>query len=213
MLWRLRDVVVVAISLVLGLGATPLHAQKPGKLFTSPLKNFVVVVPDFGSLGLGTDGTRVQKQNNKDGGTVAFMSGAGRLLRIDYARLPTGTILPTDSIELQAFYHKALADQILRTNPSSLLSERAYALDDVSMLLALVSFPAGSNLQDAVTGKHRDSVRAVLSFARGGFQYMLHAELVADIFTPPGETPLAMEELSRRADNWIPDFYRSIKFN
>jgi hypothetical protein len=207
----LRDSVVVVISLALGLGATPLYAQKAGKLFTSPLKNFTVVVPEFGSVGLGPDDTKVQKQNNKEGGTVSFMNGAGRLLRIDYTRLLTGTTLPTDSAELQVFHHKALEDQILRTNPSSLLSERAYVLDDAPMLLALVSFPAGSSLQDAVTGKHMDSVRAVLIFARGGFLYMLHAELVADIFHRPGKAPLTVEELSRRADNWIPNFYRSIK--
>lgn len=213
MLSRLKYLAVVATSLVLGLGAPPLYAQKPGKLFTSPLKNFTVVVPDFGSLGFGTDGTKAQKQNSKDGGTVSFMNGAGRLLRIDYTRLPTDTILPTDSIELQAFYHKALEDQTLRTNSSSLLSERAYVLDNASMLLALVSFPAGSTLQDAVTGKRRDSVRAVLVFARGGFLYMLHAELVADIFDPPGKAPVeTTEELNRRADNWIPSFYRSMTF-
>ena len=212
MLPRLRRFVVVAISMVLGLGAAPVSAQKPGKPFTSPLKNFTVLVPDFGSVGLGTRGTRIQKQNDKDGGTVSFMNDAGRLLRIDYKRLPTGTTLPADSTDLQAFYRKALEDQVLRTSPSSALSERAYTLDGAPMRLAVVSFPAGSRLLDAVTGKRMDSVRALLIFARGGFLYTLHAELVADIFDPPGKTPVTVEELNRRAENWLPNFYRSMTF-
>lgn len=214
MLSRFKYLVVVVTSLVIGLGGTLAYAEKPGKLFKSPLKNFSVVVPDFGSLGFGTDGTKVQKQNNKDIGTVSFMNDAGRLLRIDYTRLPTGTVLPTESVELQAYHHKALEDQILGANSSSLLSEQAYVLDDAPMLLALVSFPAGSTLHDQVTGQRRDSVRAVLIFARGGFLYFLHAELVADIFDPPGKTPLPnTEELYRRANNWIPRLYRDMTFH
>jgi hypothetical protein len=200
-----RALTAVVIGLVLGLGATTLRAQEPGKPFSSPLKNFTVMVPEF------PFGTKVQKQNNKEGGTVSFLGAAGHAWRIDYTRLPTGTTVPMDSTELQAFYHKALED-LLHANPSTLLSERAYTLDDAMMLLALVSFPAGSHLQNAASGKRMDSVRGLLIFAHAGFLYMLHAELAANVFNRPGEAPLAVEELSRRAEIFIPDFYRTIRF-
>ena len=200
-----RCLCAVVIGLVLGSGSTPLYAQKPGKPFKSPLKNFTVMVPEF------PFGTRVQKQNDKDEGTVSFLGGAGHALRIDYARLPTGTTFPTDSTELRAYQHKVL-ERLLLANPSSVLSERTYTLDDAPMLLALVSFPAQSHLQDASSGKRMDSVRAVLIFARGDFVYTLHAELAANVFSRKDAAPLSVEELSRRAERLIPDFYRSIKF-
>ena len=201
----LRYLSVVLISMALGLGAAPLYAQNPGKPFKSPLKNFAIMIPEF------PFGTTVQKQNSKEGGTVSFLGVTGAVRRIDYTRLPTDIALPTDSTELQALYHMAL-DDLLRANPSSLLTERPYTLDNAVMLLAPVSFPAGSHLQDAASGKRMDSIRGVLIFARGGFMYLLHTELSANVFNRPEELPFPLEELNRRVEIFIPELYRSITF-
>jgi hypothetical protein len=203
------NVFAMVIGLILGLGVSPVLAQKPGKPFKSPLKNFTVTVPALGMFSA----PKIEEDHGKDSGSVAFHGDDGSLLRIDYARLPAGKPLPKEPSALREFYSGAIKWQIGREKSTgSVLSEEEYVLDDAPMVLSLVSVPSGSRLLDTKTGKRRDSVLGVLTFARGEFLYMLYAELGASIFDRPGEAPPGVEELSRSAKNWLPNFYRDIKF-
>jgi hypothetical protein len=196
--------ITILICLLLAL-PIPSLAQRPGKSFESPLKNFTVLVPQF------PFGTKVKKQNDKNGGTVSFSGDLGHARRIDYSRLPPDTPVPTDSTEQQASYGRVLKI-LLESNPSSLIVEKPYLLDKIPMLFAIVSFPEGSHLANAGTGKRMDSVRGLLFFVRGAFLYVLHAELSSGVFSQPGEGQLAPEELTRRAELFLPELYRSITF-
>ncbi len=204
---RSRGVTCVAAMLVgLGAGVRAVHAQKPGKPFKSPLKNFTIIAPRI------PYGTKIQKENSKDDGTVSFFGDAGDLRRIDYFRAPAGKTAPMDSTEQQALYHRSLNALLKSNTGSSLLSERAYTLDGTGMLLALVAFPEGSTVVESFTGKREDSVRGILIFARKDFLYALHAELLDNVLERKKD-PLPPEELLRRAELYLPELYRSMTFH
>jgi hypothetical protein len=204
----------LAMALILGLGA-PARAQKPGQTFKSPLKNFTVVVP---SLGLGP---RVEKQNSKNDGRVGFYSDLGDLLRIDYGRLPADVTVPTDSTALHAF-HRQPVDALVQASQGVLISERDVVVDGAPMLLAIVAIPGGSPVevttqddQGKPVSKRMDSERGLLVFARGGFVYVLQAELTAsvlDIGKAKDKPPPTLEEKSATAERMLPEFYRTITF-
>jgi hypothetical protein len=200
-----RHHAVIVLGVALGLAGLPAHAQKPGRPFKSPLKNFTVIVPDF------PFGTKVEKQNTEDGGTVSFLGPAGHLSRIDYQRLPVGAVVPADSVELFQLHRQALA-ALLQANPCSLVADGAHTIDGAATLSAVVAFPAGSHLRDAASGRRMDSVRGVLAFARGGFVYLLHVELAANVFNRPNAPPPAVEELRRRAQQFLTGLYRAMTF-
>jgi hypothetical protein len=191
-------------GLLLALPAVPLLAQKPGGTFKSPLKNFTIPVPELNF------GTRVEKRNSNDEGTVSFISGAGDSSRIDYVRLPPNApVLSTD--EQQAGYERMLNGLVTSNANSAIVVQKPYLLDDVPMLMAIVSFPGGSHLMDQRTRKHLDSTRGLLFFARNGFLYVLYDELTDGAFDLGKAVP-GVEELTRRAERSLPQFYRSITF-
>jgi len=198
--------VTTLAGLVVALQAAPSLAQRPGKPFQSPLKNFTVTVPE------SPFGTTVTKRNSKDEGTVSFILGTGDASRIDYMRLPRGGPLLTGD-EQQAGYERMLKG-LAESNPgSAIVVQKPYMLDDISMLFAIVSFPGGSHLMEQATRKHFDSTRGLLFFVRSGFVYVLHDELVASVFDLGKEPKLvSSEELTTRAERSLPELYRSITF-
>lgn len=199
-----RKAAMAILALLVALGSAPLQAQKPGKSFVSPMKNFSVVVPNL------TFGTRVDKQRDKEGGMVSFTGGVGDLCRIDYRRLPADFKVPDDDVTRMDFY-RSMLEPLLQGNRSSLLSEHSATLGGQPALFAVVSFPGGSHLMDMKTNRRLDSVRGIAVFARGSFVYLLHTELAASAFNPASGPPSA-EELGRRAETELPAFYATITF-
>ena len=183
-----------------------LGAQRPGQRFDSPLKNFSVIVPDFA--------TRVQKSNTKTDGTVSFLGLFGDLRRIDYAHLEPEALeaLATlDSTQKQRAYQQVL-QVVLSTSRNELLTQEPVRFDALDMLVALVSFPEGSHLFDAVSGKRLHSVRGLLLFTRGGFQYTLSIEVGDALLRRPEERQAPTEELAKRAIALLGEFYQTIAF-
>jgi hypothetical protein len=73
--------------------AVALAGPKPGDIYSSPLKNFRVTVPDYPL------GTKVKKSNDKFHGFVSFTGGAGDVSRIGYQRLdPLPPLTDPDSV-------------------------------------------------------------------------------------------------------------------
>ena len=196
--------IVTLAGLLLALPAVPVLAQKPGAMFQSPLKNFAIPVPTLNF------GTQVVKRNSKDEGTVSFISGTGDSSRIDYVRLPPNAPSLSND-EQQAGYERMLNGLVASNANSAIVVQKPYLLDDVPMLMAVVSFPGGSHVMDQRTRKHLDSTRGLLFFARNGFLYVLHEELT-DVVFDLGKAPPGVEELTRRAERLLPEFYRSITF-
>ena len=203
---KLRHVCVIMtlVGTLVGFPAVPSLAEKPGQTFQSPLKNFTVPVPKLGS---GLSRTVVRKKNSKDEGTVSFIGDTGTVLRIDYTRLPPGTPALTGE-EQQAGLERWLKGLVESNANSVIVVRKPYVLDDIPMLLAVVSFPGGSPAIGGAKGKHLDSTRGLLLFVRGGFLYVLFDDLV-DVARR--ESP-GVEELTKRAERSVPEFYRSITF-
>lgn len=74
--------------------AVALAGPKPGDIYSSPLKNFRVTVPDY------PFGTKVKKSNSKIQGFVTFTSGAGDMDRIGYQRFTPQPANPDTVIAL-----------------------------------------------------------------------------------------------------------------
>jgi hypothetical protein len=183
--------------------AAPAWPQRPGKTFESPLKNFSIVVPDL------PFGTRVEKRNGKDEGTVAFLGDFGQAQRIDYMRVPAQSP-PLAEAEQQEAYARVVKG-LGESKRGEVVADRPYTVDGVSMRLAIVSLPGGSHLADQTTRKQLDSVLGVLVLVRNGFLYVLQYELV-----PPaanvGREPVPSEELNRRAELFLPQMLHAITF-
>jgi hypothetical protein len=201
-------------GVLLTLPAAPSLAQKPGDTFQSPLKNFTIPVPQMNF------GTKVEKRNSKDEGSVSFIGGAGDSRRIEYVRLPPNAPALSND-EQQAGYERMLRGLVESNKNSAIVMQKPYVLDDVPMLMAVVSFPGGSHLMDQRTRKHLDSTRGLLFVARNGFLYVLHYELTDGLFgllkgkpesEGTGKAELGVDELTRRAERTLPQFYRSITF-
>jgi hypothetical protein len=79
------------------------------------------------------------------------------------------------------------------------------------MPLAVVSFPGASMLMDASTRKPLDSIRGVLYFVQNRFAYELHAGLNEGALGA-GRQPPNADDLTRRAERLLPEFYRTIAF-
>ena len=202
---RRASIITTLAGTLVALPTAPALAQKAGQTFKSPLKNFTVPVPQ---LGLG--GTVVQKKNTKNDGTVSFIGDTGDFHRIDYMRLPPRTPALTAD-EQQAGHERILKGLVEANANSAIVVQKPYTLDDIPMLLAVVSFPGGSHLMDQRTRKHFDSTRGLLFFVRGGFVYVLHDELI-DIVFGMGKEPPSAEELTVRAERSLPKFYSSFTF-
>lgn len=184
------------------LAATPAAAQRPGQQFRSPLRNFTVTVPNF------TFGTEIQRSNDRNGGMVSFLGGMGDLKRIDYHRL-TVPAPPADPEELQALLREPIELLVRGNNAAEILAEHPIEIDGVAMRLSVVTFPEGSHLMNQTTGRRLDSVRALLSFVRGGFLYVMHIEL-AGLSGRPGAAPPSIDDHVARANREMPAFYRTV---
>lgn len=134
--------------------------QRPGQLFTSPLKNFTVPVPNF------VFGTRVQKSNNREGGLVVFMGGLGDLERIDYARLTDGALASQDSGARMQGYRRAL-QVMVQANHADVVALEPLSLSGEPILYALVRFREASQVMKG--GKRMDSLRGTSSSSAGIF--------------------------------------------
>jgi hypothetical protein len=211
--------ILVSVSLLTtGLRADESQKKKAGKTFRSPLKNFSVPVPD---LCLGT---KTKKDNDKHGGTVAFYSEVGQLLRIDYIRLdsPSMTILrEADSASRCDFYKNQLSERLLKPSAATVQAEEVITADSSIMLLTLAFFPKGAVIERAVfsnghmTREPDDSVRGLLVFVHGEFLYILHNEVGTDFESLwPGcaKSLNSMEERLQAAKVTLQEFYRTITF-
>jgi hypothetical protein len=192
----------VPTAVVVLLAATPAAAQRPGQQFRSPLRNFAVTVPNL------TFGTDIQKRNDRDGGTVSFVGGMGDLRRIDYHRLPNAA--PEDMDELQALLREPV-ELLVQGSNGEILAEHPHETDGFPMRLSIVSFPEGSHLMNQQTGRRLDSVRGLLSFASGGFLYVLHIELAGPVWGGKPGAPLpGTADYVRRGTERLAEFYRTI---
>jgi hypothetical protein len=194
------------LVLLVALGSLPLAAQRPGQLFTSPLKDFEVTVPSY------MFGTRVVKDRAKDGGFVAFQSDMGDLQRIDYSRLHPDRPAPSAPDSLHAFLGGPVAG-ILEANRHELLADDSIVVGDVRMRLFVVRFPEGSTLVDARTRKRLDSVRGLLVVTRNGIGYILTVEVLQPTgFDRPGAPAPTDEALIEQARRRTVKFYEAITF-
>ncbi len=194
---------LLAIVLLLLLG--PALAVSPGKPFTSPLKNFSLVVPTL------PFGTRAREDHTKDVGSLRVLGESGDLRRIDYARLPPSAIPPTDAAGQVALGEQSL-QSLIASHPSTLLSKEPLQIDGLDVLFALVLFPEGSHLQDSSSGKRLNSTRGLLFFTKGGFQYVLYVEVSGGIFAI-GKPPRDPGAMARVAKGLLEEFYRLITFH
>ena len=204
-----------------------LHAQetkgiKPGKTYTSPLKNFEVTAPQ---LCLGT---KLQEQQSKAGGMVAFVSDVGQLDRIDYERLNAdlvSTIAQADSAVKLALYVEQLNSTVLQPNEASLLVKEPFKFEQTDALFAVAAFPGGSTLAEAswaegkMTLERKDSIRGLMVFIRGEFVYVLHHEVGIDFdaiwscgLSGQGGPQLTPEERDQVAKEGLQRFYTMIAF-
>ena len=191
---------------LLVLSTIPVLAERAGRTFESPLNNFTVPVPDLSLFG---SDVRVQKRNSKDEGFVSFVGDTGRRRRIDYARLPPNAN-PLTSDDHHAGYERILKRTIESNARSAVIAQKPHEIEGVPMLLAVVLFPGASALMDARTKEPSDSWRGLLFFIRGRFAYVLYAELTdggTELRKPPNA-----EELMKRAEKNLPEFYRTIAF-
>jgi len=204
-----------------------LHAQeakgiKPGKTYTSPLKDFEVTAP---KLCLGT---KIQQEHDKTGGTVAFVSDVGQIDRIDYERLNADaatTIAQADSAVKLALYVEHLNSTVLQPNKATLLVKEPFTFEQTETLFAVAEFPGGSALAEAtwsegeMTLERKDSVRGLMVFTRGEFIYVLHHEVGIDFdaiwscgLSGQGGPQLTPEERDQVAKDGLQKFYAMIAF-
>jgi hypothetical protein len=181
----------------------PAWSQRPGQTFQSPLKQFSVVVPDL------PFGTRVEKRNTKDEGTVAFLGAFGHAERVDYMRMPVDSP-PLDGAAQQDAFARVIGG-LAESKGGEVVADRPYELDGIPMRLAVLSLPGGSHLADQKTGGQLDSVLGVLVFVRSEFLYSLQYELVPPVANA-GRERLPVEELNRRAELFLPQMFHAISF-
>jgi hypothetical protein len=181
----------------------PAWSQRPGQTFQSPLKQFSVVVPDL------PFGTRVEKRNTKDEGTVAFLGAFGHAERVDYMRMPVDSP-PLDGAAQQDAFARVIGG-LAESKGGEVVADQPYELDGIPMRLAVLSLPGGSHLADQKTGGRLDSVLGVLVFVRSEFLYSLQYELVPPVANA-GRERLRVEELNRRAELFLPQMFHAISF-
>lgn len=200
---RHAQAIAAGIVMMLLAHAEPAWSQKPGQTFQSPLKNFSIVVPDL------PFGTRIEKRNGKEEGTVAFLGSFGHAQRIDYMRMPADS--PTLGEAEQQEAYARVVKGLSESKSGEVVSDRPYTVDGASMRLAVVSLPGGSHLADQKTRKQFDSVLGVLVVVRSGFLYVLQDELVPPVANV-GRDPVPREELDRRAELFLPKMFQAITF-
>jgi len=203
------------------LDAQKVKGIKPGKTYTSPLKNFAVVAPEF------CLGTKIQQQNDKTGGMVAFLSDAGQLDRIDYQRLNPDlatAIDQADSAERLALYAEVLNSVTLQPSGATLLVKEPITFQQSEALFAVAEFPGGSVLAELTfadgkaTPVRKDSVRGLMVFVKGEFVYVLHHEVGIDFDTwfcdlrGQGGPQLTPEERDHVAREGLQRLYATIAF-
>jgi len=202
------------------LDAQEVRGIKPGKTYTSPLKNFTVVAPEL------CKGTKIQQQHDKTGGMVAFLSDAGQLDRIDYQRMNADlatAIAQADSAVRLALYAEVLNSRLLQPSKANLLAQEALPFEQTEVLFAVAGFPSGSALAELTfadgraTPVRKDSVRGLMVFVKGEFVYVLHHEVGIDLDTwrglrGQGGPQLTPEERDRVAREGLQRLYAKIAF-
>ena len=167
---------VIALALVL---TNPALAQT----YTSPLDNFSVPVPK----GIGQ---RVQPQNDKDGGIVAFHDDFGGYRSIFYLRLsPRSIELQKDPeahrANLEKFFNEYAMTWLFKpaSPAASVLHSEHIQFGEASAYFAIVNLPEGSTMFDVKINKRHNTRRGMIVFARGPFLYMIGS----------GENPSVLE--------------------
>lgn len=195
---------------------------KPGKTYTSPLKDFEVTAPE---LCLGT---KIQQQSDKNGGMVAFLSDVGQLDRIDFARLDpdVSTSLSESTSEVkQAVYAEHLRSTVLEPNEGTIITAEPLVLDETEVLFAVAELPGGSVLESVsfregeMVSERMDSVRGLVVFAREDVIYVLHHEVGVDFdaiwdcgLSGMGGPQLTADERDRAAREGLQRLYEAMRF-
>ncbi|TFG66421.1 MAG: hypothetical protein E4H28_01970 [Gemmatimonadales bacterium] len=204
-----------------------LHTQevkniKPGKTYTSPLKDFEVTAPDL------CFGTKIQQQHDKNGGMVAFVSDVGQLDRIDFERVDANiatTIAQADSAVKLAMYAEHLNSTVVQPNNASLLVKEPFKMAQTEALFAVAEFPGGGVLEvvkfgeEGMVRERMDSVRGLMVFLRGEILYVLHHEVGVNFdaigpcgLSGQGGPELTPEERDRVAREGLQKLYATIIF-
>lgn len=188
-----RTSLSLALVAAFGVPASALAA----KTYTSPLKNFTVIVP---ALQMGTT---IQKSNDKESGYVAFVGGAGELQRIDYVVVLN---VPTDSTALASRLDSVLRGNLAKSN-AALIEQDQQVIDGTLVSFASATFPGASAAMNLQTGKRMDAVRGMFALVKGKYLYVLTAEpggMFAVVGTP--------EQRSKNARRWLGEFLATITF-
>lgn len=195
---------------------------KPGKTYSSPLKDFKVPAPE---LCLGT---KIQQEHDRNGGMVAFLSDVGQLERIDFERLDPSAVSAlarADAAEKLAMYTEHLNSSVIRPNEATLLVEGPFELEEMEALFAVAEFPGGGVLEKAefrdgkMVLERVDSVRGLMVFSRGDIIYVLHHEVGTDFeqiwscgLEGQGGSGLTEEERNRVAREGLANLHASLRF-
>jgi len=179
---ELRRIGIREVAAVIAL-ALVLTDSAQAQTYTSPLDNFSVPVP----TGIGQ---RIQPQNDKDGGIVAFHDDFGGYRSIFYLRLSPRSIELQKNPEahranLERFFNEYAMTWLFKpaSPAASVLHSEHTKFGQESAYFAIVNLPEGSTMFDVKVQKRHDTKRAMIVFASGRFIYMVGS----------GENPSVLE--------------------
>jgi hypothetical protein len=169
------------IATAVGLSACATVGGKVANgIYTSPLYNFKVPVPDMGA------DTTVKDTANDQFGFVEFYDGHGSLLRIEYLRMgPLAAARHSDperrGYAYWSYTHETFIPKWQAEFPGTeVLFDEYVGKDSWRSYFFVVYMPGGFAHADPETGRKRDTTTAYLIFSSGEFMYILSEEVLSE---------------------------------
>ncbi|MCZ6765887.1 MAG: hypothetical protein O7D32_03060 [bacterium] len=172
--------VFIAIAVAGVFGCATEGGRVSSGIYTSPLYNFKVSVPD-----MGVD-SRIEDSASDQSGSVTFYDGHASLLRIEYLRMnPDAAARHSDPQRRDYAYRNYALEYILPSLEdefpgTEILFDEYVGKDVWRSYFFVVRVPGGFTFDNPETGKKRDATIAYLMFSSGDFMYVLAEEKVSE---------------------------------
>jgi hypothetical protein len=179
---RIRKLVVpLMIATAVGLsGCATLGGRVSNGIYTPPLYNFKVPVPD-----LGAD-AKIEDSADDHSGFVEFYDGHGWLLRIEYVRMgPQAAARHSDPQRRDYAYWDYVHEYFLpkwqvEFPGTEVLFDEYMGKDIWRSYFFVVYMPGGFAHAENHAGQKHDATTACLIFSAGEFMYILSEEILTD---------------------------------
>ena len=149
-------------------------------IYTSPLYNFKVPVPDMGA------DTKIEDSASAQSGSVTFYDGHASVLRIEYIRMNPEAMARHSDPQRRDFAYRNYAHEYILSSvedkfPGTEILFNEHVGKDVWRSYCFVlRIPGGFPFDDPETGKKRDATVTFLMFSSGDFMYILEEEKVSE---------------------------------